>query len=146
MRLSSYTDYALRTLIYVGSLEESVTIRKISEVFQISKDHLGKIVSHLTRAGYLVAVRGRHGGLRLAKDADQINLGQLLEEFENFKLVECFESETNTCPINGMCSLKGVLKEAQKSFLATVGRYTLADVIKNKTLKEFCVAQQELAG
>jgi len=137
MRLTSYTDYALRVLLYTGAAGRLVTISNISDAFGISKEHLRKVVHSLAQLGYITTTQGRNGGIVLAKPADQINIRDIVLLFETTPLVECFNSETNNCQINGMCGLKHVLAKAQKSFLDTLGRYYLSDLIKNPKLIAF---------
>ncbi len=138
MRLTSYTDYALRVLLYTAAADRNVTISQISDAFGISKEHLRKVVHSLSQGGYLNTTQGRNGGMRLARPPEQINVRDVVEQFENTTIVECFSSETNTCPINGMCSLKRILYQAHKSFMDTLAQYHLSDLIKNPKLIAFC--------
>lgn len=131
MRLTSYADYALRVLIYLGvhrdALVQSATI---AGAFGISANHLGKVVNQLGHLGYIEAKRGRGGGLTLALDPDEIPIGEVVQAFEpDFNLVECFDPETNTCPIAPVCGLAPILDEAEQAFQAVLGEYTLADVL-----------------
>jgi Rrf2 family nitric oxide-sensitive transcriptional repressor len=137
MRLTSYTDYALRVLLFVGSTDEAVTINTISAGYGISKEHLRKVVHALSQAGYLHTTQGRNGGMRLGRPAEMINIREVVEHFENADLVECFDKASNTCPITGMCGLKHVLSKAQSSFLEVLGQYRLSDMIKNPRLVIF---------
>ena len=137
MRLTSYTDYALRVLIFAGAAGQMVTISTISESFGISKEHLRKVVHSLAQLGYLTTTQGRNGGIVLAKPPEQINIREIVEQFETTTLVECFDAETNTCQINGMCGLKHALIKAQKNFLETLGTYRLSDFIRNPKLIAF---------
>lgn len=137
MRLTSYTDYALRVLLFVGSTDEAVTINTISAGYGISKEHLRKVVHALSQAGYLHTTQGRNGGMRLGRPAEMINIREVVEHFENADLVECFDKASNTCPITGMCGLKLVLSKAQSSFLEVLGQYRLSDMIKNPRLVIF---------
>lgn len=133
MQLTRYTDYALRTLIYAGVADRSVTISEIAERYGISRNHLVKVVHHLGRIGYLETTRGKSGGLRLAKRPREINLGTFIRDVEpNFDLVECFNPETDSCPITPACRLKGILGEAMEAFLSVLGKRTLADLIENE--------------
>ncbi|HTR00505.1 MAG TPA: Rrf2 family transcriptional regulator, partial [Candidatus Acidoferrum sp.] len=131
MRLTSYTDYALRVLLFAGSTDEAVTINTISTAYGISKEHLRKVVHALSQLGYLSTSRGRNGGIRLGMLAERINIRDVVMHFENADLVECFDKDTNTCPITGMCGLKHVLQKAQGSFLDVLGEYRLSDLIRN---------------
>ena len=138
MRLTSYTDYALRVLLFTGAAGETVTITRISEAFGISKEHLRKVVHALAQYGYLTTTQGRNGGITLAKSPDQITLREIVEQFEPATIVECFDKTTNTCVINGMCDLKHILASAQNNFLETLAGYHLGDLIKNPKLIAFC--------
>ena len=137
MRLTSYTDYALRVLLYTGAAGRLVTISNISDSFGISKEHLRKVVHALAQFGYLTTTQGRNGGIILAKPASEINIRDIVLLFETTPLVECFSGGSNTCQINGMCGLKNILAKAQKNFLDTLGAYYLSDLIKNPRLIAF---------
>lgn len=104
-----------------------VNITEIAEYYAISRTHLAKVVASLTQAGYLQGIRGKNGGLRLAKAPQAINLGELVLELEPLDLVECFGSK-NTCVITPNCKLKHVLNEAKIAFIDTLKNYTLADI------------------
>lgn len=140
MRLTSYTDYALRVLLYAGAAGDTVTISRISVAFNISKDHLRKVVHALSQAGYVTTSQGRSGGITLARPANKINIRDVVERFETTVLVECFDAETNTCQIDGMCGLKHALFKAQNNFLETLGNYTLSDFIESPQLIAFSQA------
>lgn len=130
MRLTDFSDYALRLLMYAGAQSDRlVTIEETAKLYGISRTHLMKVASQLTRAGFLKAVRGRSGGLALAMAPEKIRLGDVLRATEpDFALVECFRSD-NRCLITPRCRLRGILKEALAAFSATVDRYTLADLM-----------------
>lgn len=130
MRLTNFSDYALRLLMYAAAQKDRlVTIEETAEVYGISRTHLMKIANMLTRAGYLKAVRGRSGGLALAKKPEKIRLGDVVRTTEpDFALVECFASG-NQCVITARCRVRGVLDEALAAFLETLDRYTLADLM-----------------
>ncbi|WP_347862337.1 Rrf2 family transcriptional regulator [Salimicrobium sp. PL1-032A] len=140
MRLKKYTDYALRVLIYTASKpeEELSNKKEISEVFHISMNHLAKIVHELQKAGYVETVRGRNGGIRLAKPVGAINIGAVVRLMEDdFQLFECFSCETDYCVISPSCKLKGVVGKALREFLRVLDAYTLADILENEEeLKE----------
>lgn len=129
MRITSYTDYSLRTLIYVALKGNEIsTIREIAENYNISKSHLMKVVQELNRRGYLQAVRGKNGGLRLNGQPKDINIGKLVREIEqDFALVECFSGDG--CNLTPACRLKGVLQQALNAFFAVLDEYTLADLL-----------------
>lgn len=130
MRLTKFTDYSLRVLLYAASLEGQrlTTIEETSKVFNISRAHLKKVVLLLTRNGFLEGVRGRTGGYRLARPADQINLGALIRVTEpDYGMVACFLPD-NTCRITQACRLPMVINKALDNFLTTFDAYTLADL------------------
>lgn len=126
MRLTRYTDYAMRVLLYLASQPDDrlSSIGEIARGYGISQNHLMKVVNDLARAGYIESVRGRFGGIRLARHADTINVGQVVRHTEDdFDLVDC-----DGCVIAPACGLTGVLHEATSAFLAVLDRYSLTDV------------------
>ncbi|MBZ5675255.1 MAG: Rrf2 family transcriptional regulator [Acidobacteriia bacterium] len=131
MQLSLHADYALRVLIYVGAHpDEPVSTEQISTAYGISRHHLVRVVHTLGECGYLRVTPGRSGGVRLAMDPSQIRLGEVVRHAEpNLHLVECFDKETNTCPIISVCGLKTYLQEALRVFLDELDRHTLADLL-----------------
>lgn len=137
MRVTRYTDYALRVLMYLTVCEQRVTIADIATRYDISKNHLMKVVQQLNQLGYVDAARGKNGGLQLGCPPQQINLGTLVRATEqDFTLVECFNSPTDTCKLTPICHLKGVFAEALAAFLAVLDGYTLADLSPNKVHQE----------
>ncbi len=130
MRLTLYSDYCLRVLIYLGLKDgELATIREIAERYEISRNHLMKVVYELNRLGYIETLRGKHGGMRLNQPPEEIGLGALIRQTENdMQLVECFGTE-NRCRLTGACTLQSVLDEALRAFLEVLDRYTLADLL-----------------
>ncbi len=130
MRLTAYTDYALRVLMRLALRPgELATIAGIAREYRISEHHLMKIVHQLGRAGYIETVRGRGGGLRLARDPAEIVLGEVVRRTEpDLGLVECFRS-SGTCSIEAACELSAVLGKALQAFLAVLDRCTLADLL-----------------
>ncbi|PIQ42476.1 MAG: BadM/Rrf2 family transcriptional regulator [Gammaproteobacteria bacterium CG11_big_fil_rev_8_21_14_0_20_46_22] len=134
MQLTQFTDYALRTLIYIATKQEVCTITEIAESYQISRHHLVKVVHKLGQLGYLKTIRGKSGGLELSKTPREINLGELIQKTEpNFRLVECIDNPQGTCCIIPVCKLKKVLEQAKAQFLDNLAQYTLADVTKNQS-------------
>ena len=129
MRLTKFSDYAIRVLLYAASRpDQLVTIEETAQVFDVSRAHLKKVVLLLSSKGYLRAVRGRRGGFTLGRAPGDINLGALLRLTEpDFALLECFQSG-NTCPITGCCRLPGVVNEALSAFVDVFDRHTLADI------------------
>ncbi|GEN53140.1 Rrf2 family transcriptional regulator [Halobacillus faecis] len=135
MRLKKYTDYALRVLIFTASKREGELANKkeISEVFHISENHLGKIIHELNKLELIETLRGRSGGIRLAREPADINIGSVIRAMEDdFHLLECFDCATNYCVITPACQLKGVLHEALCAFLNVLDQYTLEDLLTNK--------------
>lgn len=129
MRLTRYTDYALRTLIYLGLNEpRQSSIGEIARAYGISENHLTKVVHQLGRLGLVRTIRGRGGGLRLALDPAEIVVGAVVRQTEeDLALVECFSG--GACAITPSCRLRRVLGEALAAFLAVLDRYTLADLL-----------------
>ncbi len=133
MQLTQYTDFALRTLLYLALTTENVTITEIAERYNISRNHLVKVVHNLGKLGYITTVRGRQGGLRLARAPESINLGEVVRRTEpNFNLVECFDRMNDQCILTPGCQLKSVLGKAFKAFMGVLDEYTLADLISNR--------------
>jgi Rrf2 family nitric oxide-sensitive transcriptional repressor len=131
MRLTSFTDYSLRVLMYLAAKPDKLsTIREIAAAYGISHNHLMKVVFELGQFGLLENLRGRSGGIRLARAADQIRIGEVVRFTEsNTALVECFGAG-NGCAISAPCRLKGALNQALEAFLAVLDRYTLADLVR----------------
>ncbi|GGA98164.1 Rrf2 family transcriptional regulator [Macrococcus hajekii] len=129
MKLTLYSDYSLRVLMYLSSQTELTQIDEIAKFYNISKNHLTKVVHNLALDGYIQSVRGRGGGIRLNKAPEDINIGALIRKTEeHFNLVECFNPETNTCPIMGKCGLQSVLGQALFAYLNVLDQYTLKDI------------------
>lgn len=130
MRITSYTDYSLRVLMYLAlNGDEQATIREIADSYQISKNHLMKVVQDLNNKGYLIALRGKNGGIRLNGDPENINIGALVRDMEqDLALVECFGGD-NTCIITPACHLKKILAEALEAFFKALDGYSLADLL-----------------
>lgn len=131
MRLTVYTDYALRMLTYLALKDGGLaTIAEIAEAYGVSRNHLMKVAYELGAAGYVETVRGRGGGLRLAKDPAQIRLGDVVRDSEpDMALVTCFAPVEAPCAIRRCCVLRGVLDEAGAAFLDVLDGHTLADLI-----------------
>lgn len=130
MKLTRFTDYSLRVLMYLGlQNEQRVTIKEISESYNISRNHLMKVVSMLTRMGYLDARRGPGGGIALARPPKDINLADVVVDMEDdLNLVECF-CESGRCIITPVCDLRHAFDRALKAYLSTLRQYTLADLL-----------------
>lgn len=132
MRLTLHTDYALRLLMQLAlTPEKLVTISEVAEAFAISRNHLVKVAHELGQAGFVETVRGRGGGLRLARPSEEIAIGDVVRAMEeDFRIVECFDREANTCCIAPACRLKRLLKEALEAWIAVLDGATLADLVE----------------
>ena len=132
MQLTKHTDYAYRVLIYLaGMQDERTTIQAISDTFDVSKTHLMKVVNELSNQGWVSSTRGKNGGIRLGTSAENINLRAVLEHME--KTLDPINCDTPMCHIRGVCQLKPILLEAQSQYLEHMGKYTLADIVNQKT-------------
>ncbi len=134
MRLTDYTDYTLRVLMFCAlNPERSITIAELADSHAVSKNHLMKIVNDLARQGLLQTTRGRGGGLRLLKPAADINIGDVVRQSEtDFRMVECFDPSHNACTLTANCQLKNVFRTALQSYLAELDKVTLADITQPK--------------
>lgn len=132
MKLTNYTDYSLRVLMYLSvNKGELATVSEIAERHGISRNHMVKIVHHLGQLGHVKTIRGKHGGLRLGRRPEDINIGRVVRETEsNMELVECF-GDNSLCVHSPGCELKKALREALKAFLAVLDGYTLADLVSS---------------
>lgn len=143
MRLTRHTDNALRALIYIALHDDAPSrITDIARRMGMSEDHAAKVIARLAELGFVVTIRGRAGGVRLARPADAIVIGDVVRATEdNLSLVECFDPETNQCPIAPACGLAPALDEALKAFLGVLDRYTIADfVAKPRALERLLIA------
>jgi Rrf2 family nitric oxide-sensitive transcriptional repressor len=133
MRLTQWSDYSLRVLMYCAACagrEQPATIGEIAEAHGISRSHLTKIVMTLSAQGWLETTRGRGGGLRLLRPAAEIGLGEVIRATEtDFTLVECFDAEHNSCRLDGFCRLKGTLRQALDAYLAVLDGMSVADLV-----------------
>jgi len=131
VELSLHADYALRVLIYLGTHPgRVVTTREMASAYGISKHHLVRVVQTLERRGYVKVTPGRSGGVTLAQRPEAIGLGDVVRDAEPaLRLVECFDRETNTCPIAPVCRLKPALREALDEFIRSLNRRTLEDIL-----------------
>jgi Rrf2 family nitric oxide-sensitive transcriptional repressor len=132
VRLTVYSDYALRVLMYLALKDDELaTIAEIADAYAISKNHLMKVVHQLGVAGYVETVRGRQGGLRLAKPPEAIGLGEIVRHTEpDMALVTCFEPIDATCAVRPSCVLRRALLEASDAFFNVLDAYTLRDLVK----------------
>ncbi len=143
MRLTRYTDYAMRTLLFLAVRQDRLcSIAEIATAYKISKNNLMKVVNDLAGAGYLETIRGRHGGVRLAKPASQIIVGDVIRHTEeDFDLADCAH-----CVIGGSCGLTGALNHALRSFLAVLDGYTLEEISQKGGNLSRLFLQQELGA
>ena len=134
MQLTRHTDYALRILMYLAVNHEKLSsVAEIAEYYSISRNHLVKVVQGLTEHGYVTTIRGKNGGMYLTDEPESVSVGDVIRQMENhFDLVECFENNSNTCPLSGACELKHVLSEALNTFLNELDKVSLADIVKLK--------------
>lgn len=132
MRLTQYTDYSLRVLMYLAYKKgESATISELADFYKISRNHLVKVVHNLGINGYIQTLRGKHGGLRLAHAPEDIVIGDVVRAMEpDFDLLECFNPSEDECVITRSCSLKPALFDARNAFLEALDRHTLADAVR----------------
>lgn len=135
MQLTQFTDYSLRALIFIGLRENNhCSVSDIAKSYGISRNHLVKVVNHLSQLGYVQTIRGYNGGVKLSMRPSEINIGEVVQKVEpNFHIVECFDGVKNNCLISPACKLKHALYKAQRSFLDVLNEYTLADVLINKS-------------
>ena len=135
MHLTRHTDYAFRTLIFLGlkPREDLSRIKEIADAYDISDNHLMKVVQRLGQVGFVETLRGRQGGLRLAKDPTEIGLGEVVRACEDdLRLVECRRSGKGACTISPCCALPPILDEALSAFLTVLDKYTLDDLLKSR--------------
>lgn len=131
VQLTIYSDYALRTLMYLGAhTERPVSVPEVAAAYQISPHHLAKVAKALVRGGFARAHRGRAGGLELVKSPRDLTVGDVLRFTEpTLDLLECFDRTTSTCPLTGACRLERTLHDARAAFFAVLDRTTLADLL-----------------
>ncbi|WP_064575184.1 nitric oxide-sensing transcriptional repressor NsrR [Hafnia paralvei] len=132
MQLTSFTDFGLRALIYMASLpaDQMTNITQVTDVYGVSRNHMVKIINQLSRAGFVTAVRGKNGGIRLGRAAKDIRIGDVVRELEPLTLVNC---SREFCHITTACRLKQVLQKATQAFLAELDQCTLADLIEENS-------------
>lgn len=148
MRLTAFTDYSLRTLIYLAMhREQLVTIQHIADAHRIAKNHLTKVVHHLGTLGYIVTSRGRNGGLRLGREPGQIVIGEVVRHTEtDFFMASCFDQAAGGCLYSSGCALKGELAKATEAFLAVLDAVTLEQLAVSEERKQGSAAALPGAG
>jgi Rrf2 family nitric oxide-sensitive transcriptional repressor len=136
MKLTGFTDYSLRVLIYLAAdPSRRATIAEISIAFDVSQNHMTKVVHFLGKQGWIDTVRGKGGGLTLAKHPEAIVVGHVMRDTEGAAMpAECFKTDEDSCAISSCCRLKGVLAEAVQAFYSVLDRYSLADITRNQQL------------
>ena len=134
MELTRFTDYSLRTLIFVALKKgELVSVREIANAYAISENHLTKVVHGLAKLDYLKTFQGRGGGISLGKSPSEINVGKIVREVEGIAVVECLRKDgSGTCCIAGVCKLQSALRRATEAFLGELDKLTLADLVENE--------------
>ncbi|MEZ4281923.1 MAG: Rrf2 family transcriptional regulator [Myxococcota bacterium] len=137
MRLTQFTDYGLRVLMYVASREgEFVPTERIATIFAISQDHLLKVVRRLVELGYVEAKRGARGGVRLQPAARTATVGEVIRNLEPQLLVECFDPEVNQCPIAEFCGLSSLLRRAGAAFYRELDRVSIGELMPSAALRK----------
>lgn len=139
MQLTSYTDFSLRVLMFVAiNKDRLVTVREITNTYNVSRHHMVKVVHNLAKQGFLQTTRGKYGGVRLGRAPHLINIGEVVRCSENnMDIVECLKDTHCDCPITPVCPAKLILKQASDSFLNVLSNYTLADLtIKRDSLSK----------
>jgi Rrf2 family nitric oxide-sensitive transcriptional repressor len=134
MRLTTFSDYTLRVLMYLAlNRDELVTIPEIAAAYDISESHLTKVVHQLVRAGVVESVRGKGGGIRLALAPEEIRIGRIVKASEGHApIVECLGEERSACCIAPVCKLTGILVDAFDALYSSLDQYTLADLVPNR--------------
>jgi len=135
MRLTTFSDYTIRVLIYLALHPgRRATIGELADIYGISRNHLMKVVHHLGRTGFVETVRGKGGGFLLAVPAAEINIGRLIRDTEErVSLVACFGDDSSDCRIHAACEMKGMLQEALEAFYRVLEKYTLEDLLRDRT-------------
>lgn len=133
MHLTTFSDYTMRVMMYLGLQRgQLVTISDIAQAYKISENHLMKVVHHLAQRGYIVTVRGKGGGLRLVREPNTVNIGEMIRSSEgDTGLLPCLDT-SGTCCIQPSCKLMGILREAQVALFTVLDKYTLADLLQQE--------------
>lgn len=129
MRLTDFTDYSLRSLIYLNRVDRLVTLNELSDAINVSRNHLIKVVNKLSKEGYVETVRGRLGGLRINPDTATVGVGDIVKATEdNLGLASCHRETSPSCPLLAACKLSKSLDKAMNSFLESLNERTLQDI------------------
>lgn len=140
MQLNRQTDYALRALLFLAMQKDLTTIDAIANRFFIAREHLTKIISKLSKLGYIATIRGKGGGLKINPSTLTISLDEIIKNFEpTFKVIDC---ENLACPMSGLCRLNRILDEASEAFIATLSQYTLTDILPKSANEQVNVFQK----
>ncbi len=133
VKLTNFTDYSMRALIYLAVHPGRLcTVKEISEAFNISQNHMVKVVHSLSKHRYINTKKGKNGGIELSKPAYHLNVGDIVRTLESdLYIVECFNSDDKRCSITAVCKLKHVLFNAYKAFIGELDKHTLADITEN---------------
>lgn len=133
MQLTSFTDYGLRALIYMASLppDKMTSISQVTEVYGVARNHMVKIINQLSRVGFVTAIRGKNGGIRLSKPGETIRLGDVVKALEPLSLVNC---HSDFCHISPACRLNQVLHQGVQNFLEELNNHTLADMVEGNSI------------
>lgn len=136
MQVTQFTDYAIRTLVFLGGRgDHRSTVDEIAAEMRVSASHLTKVVHRLGKIGVVETLRGRRGGLRLKLAPAEISLGWLFRQTEdNLALADCFQAGGCECPLAGKCGMTGILQEALKAFVAVLDRHTLGELLSDPTM------------
>lgn len=148
MKLTQFTDYCLRVLIYLAAEpDRRATIAEIARAFDISENHLTKVVHHLSKSGAISTSRGKGGGMVLGRAPEDILIGDVVQEAEGESVpAECFAAGEHCCSIEDVCRLRGALKAASQAFYDTLNGYSLANMVRNKkALRQILFISQEPA-
>ena len=146
MQLTLHTDFALRVLIYLAQKKDRLsTISEIADFYNISRNHLVKVVHHLSTENFIQTTRGKHGGIRLARAPEMISVGEVVRRMEpNFDIVECFSADNQPCTVISVCALKEVLYQASNQFLGVLDNYSVADATKQNERTEQIFSVEQL--
>lgn len=136
MQLTIFTDYGLRSLMYLAAHQDRLcTVREIADSYGISRNHLVKVIHRLVQEDYVTSSKGKGGGLTLAVNPADLKLGDVVKKLEpNMFLVECFNIQGNTCKVTSSCEMKHYLRDAAMAFIASLNNHTIADAVKNSAL------------